>query len=107
MTEAKKNLPPAAGSGRKKGVKNRVTVLLKEAIEQSFDRVGGVDYLVKMADDEPKAYMALLGKVLPNKIEADINVFQGEALIAKLQAGRASAVQQLERKRRRGTRAVH
>lgn len=107
MPAKKGTLPPNAGKGRPAGSKNRTTVLIKEAVEKSFDRVGGADYLVKMAAEEPKAYMALLAKVLPNKIEADINVFQGEALIAKLQQGRASALQQLGRKGSRGTRAVH
>ena len=31
----------------------------------ALDQVGGVDYLVKRAQDQPVAFMALLGKVLP------------------------------------------
>lgn len=60
-----KRRPPAAGKGRPKGATNKVTKTIREAIEASFDKVGGSDYLARMAEDQPSAYMALLGKVLP------------------------------------------
>jgi hypothetical protein len=88
--------PPAAGMGRRKGSKNKTTVLLKEAIEESFANVGGAEYLTTMALEEPKAYLTLLAKILPAKIEADINVFQGNQLVERLQQGRTLASQLLE-----------
>jgi hypothetical protein len=88
--------PPAAGMGRRKGSKNKTTVLLKEAIEESFANVGGAEYLTQMAILEPKAYLTLLAKILPAKIEADINVFQGNQLVERLQHGRTLASQLLE-----------
>ena len=88
--------PPAAGMGRRKGSKNKTTVLLKEAIEESFANVGGAEYLTQMAQLEPKAYLTLLAKILPAKIEADINVFQGNQLGERLQQGRTLASQLLE-----------
>lgn len=88
--------PPAAGMGRRKGSKNKTTVLLKEAIEESFANVGGAEYLTQMALLEPKAYLTLLAKILPAKIEADINVFQGNQLVERLQHGRTLASQLLE-----------
>lgn len=95
MAAKKGTMPPAAGMGRKPGSKNRTTVLLKDAIEESFANVGGASYLTAMALQEPKAYLALLAKILPAKIEADINVFQGAALVERLQQGRALASQAL------------
>ena len=68
---------PAKGTrpgGRKKGTPNKITATVKEAVEKAFDEVGGVEYLVKMAHQEPKAFMALLAKVMPTKIEADVSV---------------------------------
>jgi hypothetical protein len=68
---------PAKGtrpSGRKKGTPNKLTATVKEAVERAFDEVGGVAYLVRMAHEEPKAFMALLAKVMPTKIEADVSV---------------------------------
>lgn len=58
--------------GRPKGSANKLTATLKEAIEASFSQIGGVRYLVRMAEEEPKAYMALLGKILPKDINATI-----------------------------------
>ena len=43
MAAKKGTIPPAAGQGRKRGSKNKTTVLLKEAIEESFANVGGAE----------------------------------------------------------------
>lgn len=69
QTAEKKRIPPAAGKGRVKGTQNKLTRTIKEAIEASFDMVGGADYLAKMAMVEPVAYMTLLGKVLPTQVK--------------------------------------
>jgi len=81
--------------GRKAGSKNKTTILLKAAIEESFENVGGAEYLTTMAIQEPKAYLTLLAKILPAKIEADVNVFQGTQLVERLQIGRELAAQTL------------
>lgn len=60
--------------GRKKGTPNKLTRSIKEAIEASFEQVGGADYLARMADEQPAAYMTLLGKVLPTQIAANVEV---------------------------------
>lgn len=96
MPAPKGTQPPSAGKGRQKGSKNKTTVLLKEAIEESFANVGGAEYLTAMAVQEPKAYLTLLAKVLPAKIEADVSVFQGAQLVERLQMGRELAAQALE-----------
>lgn len=67
-----KRKPPAAGKGRPKGSVNKLTKTIKEAIEAAFDKVGGADYLARMAEDQPTAFMALLGKVLPTQIDANV-----------------------------------
>ena len=41
---------------------------LKGAVEQAFEQVGGVGYLVQFARDEPRAFATLLGKVLPAQL---------------------------------------
>ncbi len=64
--------PPAAGKGRQKGAVNKLTKTIKEAIEASFDQVGGTAYLARMAEEHPQAYMTLLGKVIPTQVHADI-----------------------------------
>src|SRR6516162_5383859 len=61
--------PPNAGRGRELGSKNKLSSQVKEMILAALDQVGGVDYLVKRAQDQPVAFMALLGKVLPLTIQ--------------------------------------
>ena len=64
-----KRKPPAAGMGRPKGVLNKTTRQLKEAIllaaEQAGGREGLVGYLKGLAVDHPNSFAPLLGKVLP------------------------------------------
>ena len=62
---AKKPLPPNAGKGRKKGVRNKMTRELKDMILKALDGAGGVKYLQRQADENPAAFMSLVGKVLP------------------------------------------
>ncbi len=61
------------GPGRKKGVPNKTTTVLKEAIMLAAEQVGvdgkGKDgltgYLRGLAVKEPKAFAVILGKTLP------------------------------------------
>lgn len=63
------------GKGRKKGVPNKTTALLKDAILQAAENAGGdgglVGYLQAQADQNPGPFMALLGKVLPTQLAGD------------------------------------
>jgi hypothetical protein len=61
--------PPAAGRGRPKGATNKLTRTIKQAIEKAFEDVGGSTYLATMAQQQPVAFMTLLGKVLPTQME--------------------------------------
>lgn len=54
--------------GRQKGTPNKLTTTIREAILQSFENLGGSEYLETMARIEPVAYMTLLGKVLPTQL---------------------------------------
>lgn len=66
-------------TGRPKGAMNKTTALLKDAIlkaaEQAGndieDKAGMVAYLKKQAQEQPAAFMSLLGKVLPMQIQGD------------------------------------
>lgn len=60
-----KGQKPPPGATRK-GVPNRVTKTLREAIEASFEARGGSKYLEGLDDRD---YVGLLGKLLPLQIE--------------------------------------
>ncbi|WP_380823353.1 hypothetical protein [Sphingobium xenophagum] len=51
--------------GRKKGTPNKLTGQVKEMILEALDRKGGADYLERQAEENPVAFMGLVGKVLP------------------------------------------
>lgn len=51
--------------GRRKGSTNHVTRELAAMIDGALSQLGGQDWLVQTARDEPTAFLALLGKRLP------------------------------------------
>lgn len=57
--------PGERRGGRKKGTPNKLTGQVKEMILEALDRKGGADYLERQADENPVAFMTLIGKVLP------------------------------------------
>lgn len=54
--------------GSRKGIPNRTTQNIKDAIEGAFDRLGGVDYLVSVGQSDPRTFCALLSRLLPTKL---------------------------------------
>lgn len=65
------------GPGRKAGVPNKVTTVLREAVMLAAEKVGedgegkggAVGYLCMLARSEPKAFAALLGRAMPLQVE--------------------------------------
>lgn len=68
MPTAKGTRPPNAGKGRQRGHVNRVTKALKEMILGALGDAGDQAYLARQASEQPVAFMALLGKVLPTTL---------------------------------------
>jgi hypothetical protein len=54
--------------GSRKGIPNRNTVAIKEAIERAFDKLGGASYLEHVGRTDPRTFCALLSKLLPTKL---------------------------------------
>lgn len=71
-SEVAKRRPPNAGKGRRPGSKNKWGADLQRTILRSLDKVGGSRYLERMAEEQPVAYMALLGKCVPREMRAEI-----------------------------------
>ena len=60
--------------GRRPGVTNKTTALLKDAIIQAAENVGNgslTAYLERQAEEQPAAFLTLLGKVLPLQVTGD------------------------------------
>lgn len=63
--------PGERRGGRQKGTPNKTTAALKEAILEAFGKVGGENYLVRVASEDPRTFCTLLGKVLPMQVTGD------------------------------------
>ena len=59
---------------RTKGAVNKMTKDIKEVLHVAFDKAGGCDYLVRQAEENPKAFMALLARCIPAQVAVDLSV---------------------------------
>lgn len=72
----KKNLPtdatgkPRKGGGRPPGAKNKIPQSIKEMVERALEAKGGDKYLQRCADDQPSAFLALVGKIIPVQVQS-------------------------------------
>lgn len=79
MTEAPKVGLDRSKTGRAAGTPNKTTALLKDAIMKAAEAVGSdtngkdgvIGYCTFLAKEEPKAFAALLGKVLPMQVTGE------------------------------------
>lgn len=58
-----------AGKGRPRGSLNKTTKAIKDAVHEAFERAGGVDYLLTLANEDPRTFCILVGKVIPLQVE--------------------------------------
>jgi len=56
------------GAGRKPGIPNKITGDLKGMILGALAGAGGEAYLQRQADENPGAFLTLIGKVLPTTL---------------------------------------
>ena len=61
------NGAPKTG-GRQAGMPNKLTADVRAMILAALARVGGEEYLVQQARDNPKAFMSLLGRLMPTQV---------------------------------------
>jgi hypothetical protein len=82
--KARVNNLPGPGPGRPKGLPNKTTIAVKEALQQAFQGIGGVPALTEWARENQGEFYKLYSKLLPTEVRADVNVSVTlEALISQ------------------------
>ena len=59
------------GPGRPKGSGDKISRGVKEMVIAALNGVGGQAYLEEQAVENPKAFLTLIGKVLPTTVAGD------------------------------------
>lgn len=54
--------------GRVKGTPNKATATVKAALQEAFEKLGGVPSLVRWAKDEPTEFYKLWARLLPSQL---------------------------------------
>ncbi len=64
------------GPGRPKGVSNKTTTAVKDMVIGALNGAhpeGGMAYLIEQAGKNPKAFLTLVGKVIPLDVNANLS----------------------------------
>ena len=66
--------------GRPKGSRNAVTMTLKQGVEEAYHQLGGIQWLVRLGQDEPRIFASLLLRLIPpappeDRTEDDEDIF--------------------------------
>lgn len=59
--------------GREKGTPNKGAQDLRDMILLALDKAGGIKYLEDRAKDTPASFLTLIGKVLPQTVNANVS----------------------------------
>jgi hypothetical protein len=75
------------GAGRKAGSLGENAVALKSMVTEALDKSGGVAYLVRQAEENPVAFLSLIGKMIPRPIDREsITGVDPAIMLAELKA---------------------
>jgi len=80
------------GPGRPKGSRDKIASSVKEMIEKSLTKAGGVDYLLQQSKDNPVAYLSLIKTIVPKNIEATIDAGDGLTELLKYVADKGRRI---------------
>lgn len=69
-----KGLGKAAGSGRKKGTPNKITVMCKEAFAYAFEGLGGVPALIRWGKTHKTEFYKLYSRLIPVEVHGKVAV---------------------------------
>ena len=66
------NVAGKRGPGRPKGVPNKITKSIREMIEGAIEAKGGQKVFERGIEEQPAAFFALVGKVLPIQVQGEM-----------------------------------
>lgn len=75
----------AKTGGRKKGVTNKTTQSVKEALQYAFDGMGGAKNLLKWAESNEDEFYKLWIKMLPTEVKNDLTSSDGSIMPVAIQ----------------------
>ena len=52
----------------------KLTLNMKSTIHKAFTELGGVKYLVRVGRSDPKTFIGLLGRIVPNEVRLDVQI---------------------------------
>jgi len=61
------------GPGRPPGAQNKLTATVKMMVLGALGKLGGEQWLVRMAKKHPQAFMQMLRQVMPTQVVGDVN----------------------------------
>lgn len=61
------------GGGSRKGIPNKATADIKAMINNALTLAGGETYLLRQADENPVAFMGLIGKIIPKEVATELS----------------------------------
>ena len=65
------------GRGRPKGAPNKNTQAIKDMLLAALDEVGGQAYFKRQAEENPTAYMTLIGRIIPSEVKKEVTGADG------------------------------
>src|SRR3954452_11600073 len=65
MPASKGTQPPG---GSRKGIPNKLTSDVRDMIRTALERAGGADYLLAQSEANPKAFLSLVGRLVPQQV---------------------------------------
>ncbi len=81
--------------GSRKGIPNKVSSDIREMIRGALEAGGGQKWLLEQMKANPKAFMALVGKIIPQQVDAtirrELREMSRDELLAILNSTRAAA----------------
>lgn len=67
--------------GRRAGTPNKLTTEVRTAVMVAFDKLGGSSWLVRVGNENPAVFCALLGKLLPHELATSGGPLKHEVLL--------------------------